>query len=108
MANKPKFEELSPKEKLRHFRRHLGTYLVMSLFFFVLNAITSPGQWWFYWPMLGWGIGVAMQGLDTYNSIREAREDGLDLDDFKRQRERDNDRVKLPQTEGNYREEDFV
>ena len=24
-----------------------------------INLLSSPGHWWFYWPMLGWGIGLA-------------------------------------------------
>ncbi|PSR11276.1 MAG: hypothetical protein DA408_02805 [Bacteroidetes bacterium] len=50
----------------KKFYGHLSTYLVMSVFFFVLNWLTSPGSWWFYWPMLGWGIGVAMQYLRVF------------------------------------------
>lgn len=50
----------------KRFYKHLGTYLVMGVFFFVLNFLTSPGAWWFYWPMLGWGIGVAMQYVNVF------------------------------------------
>ena len=53
------------KEKKR-FYTHLSTYLVMGAFFFILNFLTSPGRWWFYWPMLGWGIGVAMQYVKVF------------------------------------------
>lgn len=50
----------------KKFYGNLGAYLVMSTFFFVLNFLTSPGNWWFYWPMLGWGIGVAMQYINVF------------------------------------------
>jgi hypothetical protein len=50
----------------KKFYNHLTTYLVMGAFFFVLNAVTSFGTWWFYWPMLGWGIGVAMQYFKVF------------------------------------------
>lgn len=50
----------------KKFYSHLTTYVVMSTFFFVLNALTSFGHWWFYWPMLGWGIGVAMQYFKVF------------------------------------------
>ena len=53
------------KEK-KKFYTHLSTYLVMSGFFFLLNFVTSPGNWWFYWPMLGWGIGVGIQYLKVF------------------------------------------
>jgi len=53
------------KEK-KAFYRHLSVYLVMSVFFFLVNYLSSPGVWWFYWPMLGWGIGVAMQYVKVF------------------------------------------
>lgn len=45
------------KEK-KDFYKHLSTYMTMGLFFFALNMVTNPWNWWFYWPMLGWGIGL--------------------------------------------------
>lgn len=53
------------KEK-KKFYNHLSVYLVMSGFFFLVNYFSSPGTWWFYWPMLGWGIGVAMQYVKVF------------------------------------------
>ncbi len=50
----------------KEFFEHLSTYLVMGGFFFLLNAITSFGNWWFFWPMLGWGIGVLFHYLSVY------------------------------------------
>jgi len=31
-----------------------------------MNIITSPGALWFYWPLLGWGIGIAIHGLSVF------------------------------------------
>lgn len=53
------------KEK-KKFYNNLTTYLVMGAFFFTLNMLTSPGNWWFYWPMLGWGIGVAIHYFKVF------------------------------------------
>lgn len=69
-------------DEKRKFYRHLSTYLVMSVFFFVINVITSPSHWWFIYPMLGWGMGVAAQyfqvfgfpGVGPTNEDWEARE----------------------------------
>ena len=38
----------------------------MGVFFFLLNAVTSFGNWWFYWPMLGWGIGILFHYFDVF------------------------------------------
>jgi len=53
-------------EAKREFYRHLGSYFVMSTFFFLLNAVTSFGNWWFYWPMLGWGLAVLFHYVDVF------------------------------------------
>ena len=57
---------LEHAKSLKKFYSHLGTYLVLGLFFFILNAITSFGHWWFYWPMLGWGIGLGLHAVRTF------------------------------------------
>ena len=57
---------LEHAKELKKFYTHLGTYLVFSFFFFILNAVTSFGHWWFYWPMLGWGLGVAINAVKVF------------------------------------------
>ena len=53
-------------KELKKFYAHLGTYLVMSVFFLILNFVTSYGHWWFYWPVLGWGLGVALNAVKVF------------------------------------------
>lgn len=53
-------------KELKRFYSHLGTYIVMNIFFFVLNYFTSYGHWWFYWPLLGWGLAIAMKAMKVY------------------------------------------
>lgn len=53
-------------KKKKDFYEHFTTFLVMSVFFFLLNLVTAPGSWWFYWPILGWGFGVVFHYLDTF------------------------------------------
>lgn len=48
------------------FFGHLAIYLVVNVILLVVNLLTSPGALWFYWPMLGWGIGVAAHGVTVY------------------------------------------
>jgi hypothetical protein len=43
----------------KEFYTHLATYVICGAFFFLLNVVTSPFHWWFVYPMLGWGIGLA-------------------------------------------------
>lgn len=48
------------------FFGHLAIYLVVNVILLIVNLLTSPGALWFYWPMLGWGIGVAAHGVAVY------------------------------------------
>jgi hypothetical protein len=40
------------------FHRHLWSYIIVIGALILINIFT-PGPWWFQWPMLGWGIGLA-------------------------------------------------
>ena len=62
-----KYKEAKKRVKAKkEFFEHLSTYLVMGGFFFFLNALTSFGNWWFFWPMLGWGIGVMFHYISVF------------------------------------------
>jgi len=30
----------------------------VNLLLFLINVFSSRGECWFYWPLVGWGIGV--------------------------------------------------
>ena len=55
---------------LRQFYIHLTVYIVVNLFLFILNMLTSPDRLWFYWPLMGWGIAVALHALRVFGSGR--------------------------------------
>ncbi|QSZ67414.1 2TM domain-containing protein [Methanofollis aquaemaris] len=52
--------------ELRGFYEHLGIYLVVNLLLFAINAVTSPGAWWFYWVTLFWGVGLLFHAVGTF------------------------------------------
>ena len=53
-------------QELKGFYMHLASYVLVNVFLFLINLLTSPGDWWFYWPLLGWGIGVVAHGAWIY------------------------------------------
>jgi len=98
------------KEKqLRIFRKRLRTYLLWCLLFFIINKVTSPSVNWFVFPILGWGIGIALQWLSLlsgkagFNSYpkrrkslfkgRETYEEELTLEPLPQKKWNDNDFV---------------
>jgi hypothetical protein len=46
------------KRRKKGFYSHLWSYLIICAALLLINNF-SPGPWWFQWPMLGWGIGLA-------------------------------------------------
>jgi hypothetical protein len=55
-------ERIFVDPKARGFAVHLFIYVATCLLLLAVNLIVTPQVWWFYWPMLGWGAGVAVHG----------------------------------------------
>ena len=55
--------------KVRAFYMHFAQYTVVIAALAAINLITSHSYLWFVWPMLGWGIGVAMHGMSVFNRV---------------------------------------
>ena len=47
-------------EDIKGFVGHLVTYLVINAGLFTINLLTDRGDWWFYWPLVGWGVVVVI------------------------------------------------
>lgn len=54
-------------EEIKGFYGNLTAYIVVNIVLVFVNLKTSPDHLWFYWPMLGWGIGVLFHGLRVFN-----------------------------------------
>jgi len=53
-------------KELKGFYGNLTSYCLVIPFLLVLNLLTSPDHLWFYWPMLGWGMGLAAHGINVF------------------------------------------
>jgi hypothetical protein len=51
---------------LRAFYLHLAVYVLVNVFLFLINILTSPRSLWFYWPLLGWGIAIVAQAVSVF------------------------------------------
>ncbi len=38
----------------------MSLYSIMSVFFFLMNVVTSPFEMWFFFPLLPWGAVLAL------------------------------------------------
>jgi hypothetical protein len=64
------------KVMTRAFMLHLSLYLLLGALLVAINLTTarSSGTLWFHWPLLGWGIGVALHGLVTHWARSDSEE----------------------------------
>ena len=53
-------------EELRGFYVHVSIYTIVNTGLFAIDWIASPGTTWFFWPLLGWGIGLAAHAVVTF------------------------------------------
>ena len=57
------------EEARRYVRRKrilytvVAIWLVLSLMWFTIDLLDDSSSFWFYWPMLGTGIGVAITAI---------------------------------------------
>ena len=47
----------------RIFYTVLGVWIALSLMWFAIDLADDSSSFWFYWPMLGTGIAVAITGI---------------------------------------------
>ncbi|MFD0962831.1 2TM domain-containing protein [Pseudofulvibacter geojedonensis] len=53
-------------DKLKDFYGSLVAYVIVIPFLIFINLKTYSGVHWFWFPMLGWGIGLAFQAYEVY------------------------------------------
>jgi len=56
-------------EEIKGFYGHLGSFVAVNLFLIFINLKYSPEYLWFFWPLLGWGIGLLFHGMRVFNYI---------------------------------------
>jgi hypothetical protein len=50
-------------EDIKGFYVHVGVYVIVNAALIAINLLSSPDTLWFYWPLLGWGIGLAIHAF---------------------------------------------
>ena len=46
----------------RDFKTQLAVYVLVNAMLVVIWAVSGAGYFWPIWPILGWGIGLALNG----------------------------------------------
>ncbi|HZB82671.1 MAG TPA: 2TM domain-containing protein [Rubrobacteraceae bacterium] len=51
-------------QALKGFYTHATAYVIVNIALFIINLVTG-GSWWFYWPLIFWGIGLGVHALNV-------------------------------------------
>ncbi|WP_182102998.1 2TM domain-containing protein [Niallia taxi] len=52
--------------ELKIFYGHFIFYILVNIMLFIINIMSSPGSWWFIYPLFGWGLGILVHVTYTY------------------------------------------
>lgn len=74
-------------KKRRDFYTHLLVYLLVNGFIVGIWAVTGSGFFWPIFPMIGWGIGLVLNGWDVFRD-EEFREQQIQQEIARIQRHR--------------------
>ncbi len=69
---------LSPEERdarrqvrrLRGFYHHAALFVLVNALLAGIDVLSSPDRLWFHWPLLGWGIWLAIHAYGTFGRHR--------------------------------------
>lgn len=53
-------------KEIKGFYGNLVSYVLVISFLTFINLRYTPEHLWFYWPMLGWGIGVLFHAFGVF------------------------------------------
>ncbi|MCJ7472261.1 MAG: 2TM domain-containing protein [Actinobacteria bacterium] len=51
---------------IKKFYSDLIGYVVIITILFIIDLFTTPGEWWFYWVALIWGILVILHAVKVF------------------------------------------
>lgn len=69
MDEQQKYEKARERvQEIKGFYIHALIYVIVNATLFLLNIVASPDEWWFYWSLLGWGVGLGAHGLSIFGS----------------------------------------
>ena len=66
MAKDPYKAAKKRVEEKKEFYKHLVIFAIVMPFLFTINMLTSPFHYWFVYPLLGWGLGLAIHFFTVF------------------------------------------
>ena len=63
------FQAKKKVAEMKGFYGNLAAFIFVNIGFLVVNLRISPEELWFYWPMLGWGLGIIIHWMRVFNKM---------------------------------------
>ena len=61
-------------ERRRGVAAHAFVFAAVNGFLFLINRLTTPGEWWVLFPVLAWGLGLLLHaGFSLSSTVSPAR-----------------------------------
>ncbi len=54
---------------IKQFYTKLFVFAIVMTGLLIVNIITTPETWWVQWVFLGWGAGLVIRGLKTFDFL---------------------------------------
>ena len=58
---------LTQVKEIKGFYSHLLSYILVNSFLIFINLRYSPVYLWFFYPLLGWGLGLFFHAMKVFN-----------------------------------------
>ncbi len=66
MNNETRRKAWKKVKSIKRFYIHASIFVIMGIFFFFMNMVTSPFDMWFFFPMIPWGTLLAFHYLFVF------------------------------------------
>ena len=77
MSDERRYELARKRIKARFdLYNHAAVYVVIMALLVVLNYLVTPGRYWVIWPLVFWGVALALHG--TYVLLMNRRDELID------------------------------
>ena len=68
---KKAYREIVAEDEKKGFLTHLVVYVLVNAMLIVINFLYSPKIIWFFYPLIGWGIGITAHYLGAVRWIEK-------------------------------------
>ena len=69
MKTQPAEQTAHQNAKLKvEFKIHLVVYFAVNILLAIINLTLTPEYFWVIWPVMGWGLGIIIHGVNVHFS----------------------------------------